>query len=155
MPLHMRLEEMASKRKTVQKTVTKAKKMQTKTSSKSSKTVARDRRKAVRAPLKVQVDCRDVDVFVSSKIMNISKGGLYVKTRKPPPRDMPLQIEFRLPAGQEPVHATGSVVWVSPAASRGNALLPVGVGIHFDHIDRKDLKRIEEYIEESRHSDNF
>lgn len=106
----------------------------------------RDRRREERAPLKVRVDCRDVDVFASSKIMNISRGGIYVKTRKPPPRNTPLQIEFYLPPGEEPVHATGSVVWINPAASRGNAMLPVGVGIHFANISKKDLKRVEDYI---------
>jgi uncharacterized protein (TIGR02266 family) len=123
--------------------------------SKSASKKAAERRGEIRAPLKVRVDCRDVDVFVSSKIMNISRGGLFVKTRRPPPRDTPLEIEFYLPAGQDPVKATGSVVWINPAASRGNAILPVGVGIHFDAISSRDLKRIEAYIEEARKNDKF
>jgi uncharacterized protein (TIGR02266 family) len=115
-----------------------------------------ERRRAFRAGVtKVTVDCRDVDVFVSSKIMNISRGGLFVKTRRPPPKDTPLEIEFTLPAGEESVKATGSVVWVNPYASRGNALLPVGVGIHFDKIAKKDLKRIEDFITQSSKNTKF
>lgn len=127
-------------------------------SSKSTgKGSALDRRSGFRAPApnKLMVDCRDVDVFVSSKIMNISSGGLFVKTRKPPPMHTPLDIEFSLPAGQDPVHATGSVVWISPSASRGNAMLPIGVGIHFDKITKKDLKKIEEYIAAAQKYDKF
>lgn len=122
---------------------------------KSAAKSAAERRRGYRAPCKMTVDCRDVDIFVSSKIMNISSGGLYVKTRKPPPANTPLDIEFYLPNGQDAVHATGSVRWVNPAASRGNAMLPVGVGIHFDKIQKKDLKRIEDFILKSRKNTNF
>jgi uncharacterized protein (TIGR02266 family) len=127
-----------------------------KVQSKASK--AAERRRAVRAEagaLKVKVDCRDVDVFVSSKIMNISRTGLLLKTRNPPPKNTPLDIEFMLPAGQEPVHATGTVVWISPQASQGNATMPVGVGIRFDDMRANDLKKIEEFIHQSEKSDRF
>ena len=114
-----------------------------------------ERRSEKRAPLKVRVDCRDVDVFASSKIMNISRGGLFIKSRKPPPRNTPLDIEFFLPIGQDPVRATGSVVWIGPSASRGNAMLPVGVGIHFNEISKKDLKRVEDYIASAAQNTKF
>jgi len=114
-----------------------------------------EKRKGVGNGCVLKVDCRDVDVFVSSKIMNISSGGLYVKTRKPPPINETLDIEFFLPAGQDPVHATGSVVWINPSASRGNAMLPVGVGIHFDKIQKKDLKKIEDYISNAHKNTKF
>ena len=140
-----------------QKKVSRKRKASKKIQFKEQLPSAQERRDTERTPVgpKVQVDCRDVDVFVSSKIMNISRGGLFVKTRKPPPKDTPLDIEFTLPAGNDPIHATGRVVWISPAASRGNAILPVGVGIHFDKIARSDLKRIEEFIEWAKTNDRF
>ena len=139
------------------KTTTKKPKPKKVAAKKTSKKT-NERRRAIRAEagaLKVKVDCRDVDVFVSSKIMNISRTGLLLKTRNPPPKNTPLVIEFMLPAGQEPVHASGSVVWISPQASQGNATMPVGVGIRFEEIHRSDLKKIEDFISQAEKSDKF
>ena len=126
----------------------------TKQAGKSSKTASsnskdrrpeHNRRRAPRAACNLKIDFRDVDAFVSSKIMNISPTGIYLNTRKPPSQWEDIHLEFVLPGEPDPIYAVGDIVWVNPRASEEDAL-PFGIGIHFSKIERKDLQRIEGFV---------
>ena len=107
---------------------------------------ALERRRAERADLVVRVDYQTVDEFFSEFARNINEGGLFVESETPHPLGTRVDLQFKLPGGDEPVQVTGSVV----RASAGSADEPSGMGIVFDDLDTQTRQRINELVRRLR-----
>ena len=103
-----------------------------------------EKREHARARLKVEVTYKTADVFTSNLSINISTGGIFIKTPKPPPMGTMLDLEFSLPDQHKTIKADGKIVWVQHPSAKSS--MPAGMGIKFRQISAEDLQEISEYV---------
>ncbi len=107
-----------------------------------------NRRKSQRADLVVRVDYQTVDELFSDFARNINEGGIFVETSTPHALGTEVDLQFRLPGGDEPVRVRGSVVHVS----EGEDGEPPGLGIEFEDLDGPTRQRINNLVRKLRAS---
>lgn len=71
-----------------------------------------------------------VDEFVENHSHDISRGGMFIKTRSPFPAGTLLKFEVRIAEDQKLMHGVGRVVW-RREADRAEESFPAGMGIKF------------------------
>lgn len=99
-----------------------------------------------RAPLNIKVDVDSTDTFFSSPMMNISKGGIFLRTDDPLPVGRVLNLQFTLPDSARVIKGQGRVVWVErPGGER-----PAGMGVRFKDFPEQDLKIVYAYVRRLR-----
>ena len=86
--------------------------------------------------LLVRLAYGSVDEFVERFSVNMSRGGLFIRTREPRPVGTLLNLEIRLQSGEAVIRAQGVVRWVQApdAATQGKPLAP-GMGVQFTKLD--------------------
>ncbi len=67
--------------------------------------------------------------FIKSHTLNVSNGGLFLKTENPLPIDSIVTLRMRLPGETEPLEIQGCVVWSNPKSKNND--FPSGMGIQF------------------------
>lgn len=107
-----------------------------------------ERRRSPRSPMVVRVAYATVDALFSEFTRNINEGGLFIETDSPPSTDTKVALEFRLPGGEEPIHARGRVAWIRPASPEG----PAGMGVEFEHLSPAARGRIDALVRRLRSS---
>lgn len=85
-----------------------------------------DRRTSPRAPLGVPVACRVGQTITMAHTLNVSRGGLGVRTMTPLPVQTLVDVKFRLPGTHVDMEASGRVAWSDRQ---------VGMGIQFDRVE--------------------
>jgi uncharacterized protein (TIGR02266 family) len=104
-------------------------------------------RKDRRAPasLKVKYKSATVDDFIEQFGTDVSRGGIFIKTKKPLEAGALLKFEFQLQDGSAVLHGVGRVAW-RRLEQQARPDLPAGMGIKFfklsDH-SRVVVERIE------------
>ncbi len=104
-------------------------------------------RKDRRAPasLKVKYKSATVDEFIEQFGTDVSRGGIFIKTKKPLEAGALLKFEFQLQDGSAVLHGVGRVAW-RRLEHQSRPDLPAGMGIKFfklsDH-SRVVVERIE------------
>src|ERR1700759_5236854 len=101
-------------------------------------------RKDRRAPasLKVKYKSATVDEFIEQFGADVSRGGIFIKTKKPLDTGALLKFEFQLQGGAPVIHGVGRRVEEN---ARGD--LPAGMGIKFIKLDEQSravIDRIED-----------
>src|ERR1044071_8451630 len=71
-----------------------------------------------------------VDEFIENRSHDISRGGIFIKTRSPFPAGTLLKFEVRIAEDQKLMHGVGRVVW-RREADRAEESFPAGMGIKF------------------------
>lgn len=84
-----------------------------------------DGRAHPRAPIELKVDYKKMNSFFADYTKNISKGGTFIKTKKPLPIGTRFLFKLTIPQRGEPFELLGEVVW-----SKADADEP-GMGIRF------------------------
>ncbi len=107
---------------------------------------AMDRRRHDRAPIKIPVDYSAVDAFFTEFATNMNEGGMFVETASPAGIGSFVQLQFRLPGLDEPVHVDGRVAWVSDGKTDG----PAGMGIEFQNLSRQARETINALVRRLR-----
>lgn len=94
-------------------------------------------RTCLRHPVKLSARFRTATEFVQEHATNLSRGGVFIRTDKPPAVDTVVEVELQLPDGGLPVTSAGIVVHRSPES---------GVGVQF--VDASDVfrERIDGYM---------
>jgi len=100
-----------------------------------------DRRRHERKPISMQVRYKSLDTFFYDYALNISHGGIFIKTRKPLPRGSEVDIEFEIPDSPRPFRTRGKVARV--IASADDEYEPEGMGIEFEPISEEDKTLID------------
>jgi uncharacterized protein (TIGR02266 family) len=105
-----------------------------------------DTRKDRRAPvsLKVRFKSATVDEFVEQYAMDISRGGIFIKSKSPMPVGTLLKFEFQLKDESRLIHGVGRVVWKRDAAV--NDENPPGMGIKFIKMDPASRQLVEQIV---------
>jgi type IV pilus assembly protein PilZ len=100
-------------------------------------------RKHGRAPIELKVDYKKLNSFFADYTKNISKGGTFIKTKKPLPIGTRFLFKLNVPQRDAPFEILGDVVW-----SAGEGEEP-GMGIRFVYGDdgqREEFERIVESL---------
>src|SRR3954470_10978945 len=79
----------------------------------------------VRAPIELKVDYKKLNSFFADYTKNISKGGTFIKTKKPLAVGTRFLFRLTIPQRNEPFELLGEVAW-----SKGEGEEP-GMGIRF------------------------
>jgi uncharacterized protein (TIGR02266 family) len=107
-----------------------------------------DKRQSHRLHHELPVAYRSVGGFLSDWATDISRGGLFINTRKPLPVGTPVRLTLQLPAAKCPVDIAGRVARVSEV---GNAVNTApGMGIEFTDLDGAKRREIEAFVERLR-----
>jgi uncharacterized protein (TIGR02266 family) len=105
-----------------------------------------DTRKDRRAPvsLKVRFKSATVDEFVEQYAMDISRGGIFIKSKSPMPIGTLLKFEFQLKDESRLIHGVGRVVWKRDGD--GGVDKPPGMGIKFIKMDPQSRSLVEQIV---------
>lgn len=96
-----------------------------------------------RYPVKLSVRFRTSTEFVQEHALNLSRGGIFIRSDDPPQVDSVVDVELQLPDGGAPVMSAGIVVHrQAPATSK-----IAGAGVQF--VDASDAfrERIDRYMD--------
>ncbi len=87
-------------------------------------------------------------VLLTDYSVNLSTGGVFLKTDNPLPLDTPLSLEFSLPDLTSPIRCQGRVAWVNAAENASKPLLPPGMGVQFLDLSLEFMYAIREFIKQ-------
>jgi uncharacterized protein (TIGR02266 family) len=100
--------------------------------------MSQDTRKDPRAKivsLNVRYKSATVDEFIDNHAMDVSKGGIFIKTSTPFPQGTLLKFEIRLAGDQSVIAGVGRVVWKREPANAGAGERAAGMGVKFIKLD--------------------
>ena len=109
-----------------------------------------ERREHGRAPIELQVDYKKLNSFFADYTKNISKGGTFIKTRKPLPEGTRFLFRLVVPGRPVPFELAGLVARVveeGPAADGARAAEEPGMGIRFVWSDEERRREFEAAVE--------
>ncbi len=102
-----------------------------------------DGRTAFRAPIELKVDYKKLNSFFADYTKNISKGGTFIKTKKPLPIGTRFLFKLTVPLRNDPFELLGEVVWSTIEGDEP------GMGIKFVYSDdsqRTDFESVVEHL---------
>jgi type IV pilus assembly protein PilZ len=98
-------------------------------------------RQYARAPIELKVDYKKLNSFFADYTKNISKGGTFIKTKKPLPIGTRFRFKLAVPAREQAFELLGEVVW-----SNADGEEP-GMGIRFIYSDDRQRSEFEGIVE--------
>ncbi len=98
-------------------------------------------REHYRAPIELKVDYKKLNSFFADYTKNISKGGTFIKTKKPLPIGTRFLFKLSVPQRQSPFELIGEVVWSAPEGEEP------GMGIKFVYSDDAQRNDFESVVE--------
>lgn len=98
-----------------------------------------------RVPVKMRVEIEEgkPEKFLTS--VNISEGGLYLRTVTPLPEGTVLHLKFTLPRDVEPMTVVGMVVRTSTLGKELD--VEPGMGIKFENLSENDRNRLKNFVQ--------
>jgi len=103
-----------------------------------------NRRSSPRAVAAVAVSYRFGNTIAGALTLNVSRGGLAIRTTSALDVGTALKVRFRLPGGRKEVDVEAKVAWVARR---------MGMGLEFTRIDPRDQALIDEFVQ-SRYFSN-
>ena len=100
-----------------------------------------DMRASTRAPIELKVEYRKMNSFFADYTKNISKGGTFIKTKKPLPIGTQFLFKLTVPHRDAPFELLGEVAW-----SRTDGDAP-GMGIRFVYTADSQRRDFESVVE--------
>jgi uncharacterized protein (TIGR02266 family) len=97
-----------------------------------------NRRSSPRVVLGIPVAYRFGNTIATSLTLNISHGGLAVRTTSPQDVGTVVRARFRLPGGRHEIEAEARVAWADQR---------VGMGLEFTRVDRASQAHIDDFVE--------
>src|SRR6188472_3634949 len=94
-----------------------------------------------RAPIELKVDYKKLNSFFADYTKNISKGGTFIKTKKPLPIGTRFLFKLTVPHREAPFELLGEVVW-----SKADGEEP-GMGIRFIYSSQSQREEFEGVVE--------
>jgi type IV pilus assembly protein PilZ len=98
-------------------------------------------RSASRAPIELKVEYRKVNSFFGDYTKNISKGGTFIKTRKPLAVGTQFLFKLTVPQREAPFELLGEVAWARGAGDEA------GMGIRFIYSSEEQRADFEASVE--------
>lgn len=108
----------------------------------------KEHREHSRLPYRLRVDYKTVDEFVIDYTENISRGGAFIRTRRPLPPGTRLQLEIIVAGVPVLLKMRGRVAWVNPpTGTKHRPDLPTGMGVKFIFPDESTRLMMEALVE--------
>jgi len=101
-----------------------------------------DTRISPRAPIELKVDYKKLNSFFADYTKNISKGGTFIKTKKPLPVGTRFLFKLTVPQRTSPFELLGEVVWSTAEGEEP------GMGIKFVYSTDTQRSDFEGVVEE-------
>jgi uncharacterized protein (TIGR02266 family) len=96
-----------------------------------------NRRSSPRVSLGISVAYRFGNTIAAALTINISHGGIAIRTTNPLKVDTVVKVRFRLPSGKSEIEAQGRVAWADQR---------LGMGVRFTKIGESEQAQIDEYV---------
>ncbi len=107
----------------------------------------KDQRRYPRVLTEVRVTCEyGADSFYHYTL-NVSQGGIFIRTPKPLDADTTIKVEFTLPSLGHTFSIEGKVAW---RKEKGDESGDAGMGIEFTDISDRDSSLLRQYVLESQ-----
>jgi uncharacterized protein (TIGR02266 family) len=97
-----------------------------------------NRRGSPRVVLGIPVAYRFGNTIATALTLNLSRGGIAIRTTSPLEPGATVRVRFRLPAGRREVDVESRVTWSDRR---------VGMGLQFEKVDPADQTAIDEFVE--------
>lgn len=105
-----------------------------------------ERRRHRRVPVRVVIDYETADQFFTDYALNLSLGGIYIRTDEMLPVGTRLRIHFSVPEHDGFIDGWGKVVRVQPAEGPDG---PAGLGIALERLDEEAGAIVDELVAKS------
>ncbi len=102
-----------------------------------------ERRVMPRVDTSLEISFKTSGVSGHSYMLNLSSGGIFIKTDTPLPIDAELQLSIQLPDDTETMRIRGKVVWTKEQS----LAFPAGMGVKFIDLPAAYEKRIKLFVE--------
>jgi uncharacterized protein (TIGR02266 family) len=97
--------------------------------------------------LRIKFRSASVDQFIERYAVDVSRGGIFIRTREPLAVGTRLKLEFQLQDAAPLLAGEGTVVWIrEPDPMRGNAT--PGMGVRFDKLTPESQPTLEKILAE-------
>jgi molecular chaperone DnaK len=108
-----------------------------------------DKRGGDRTPvgLLVRLSYGSVDEFVDRFATNLSRGGVFIRTRSPKPPGTQVAFELKLSTGETVVKGLGTVLWSRAEDPHSTPPVAPGMGVQFTDLDDPSRAIIERVME--------
>jgi molecular chaperone DnaK len=108
----------------------------------------RDKRSGQRTPvgLLIRLSYGTLDQFVERFASNISRGGVFIRTREPRAVGTLLAFELRLQGGEAVVKGRGVVRWIQPENPAAHPPTAPGMGVQFLELDARSRELVERMV---------
>src|SRR5512133_3640599 len=100
----------------------------------------------VGAELRIRLAYGSVDDFVERYCANVSRGGIFVRTRDPRPPGSEVQLDVSLDSGQPVIRGRGIVRWTTPPSGPGEAAREAGMGIRFVELTAESRALVDRIV---------
>lgn len=97
-----------------------------------------------RVAISIPVTYSNLGIFLDSEIMNLSKGGVFLRSDIALPLKSTVDFEFALPGESRVIKATGMVVWSRTKKGQGEM---TGMGVQFVDMSSDDIEAILDHME--------
>jgi len=97
-----------------------------------------NRRSSPRVVLGIPVAYRFGDTITAVLTLNLSKGGISIRTMSPLPVGSKARLRFRLPGAKREVEADAKVCWSDHR---------IGMGLQFERLEALDQESIDEFVD--------
>ena len=97
--------------------------------------------------LLVRLSYGSVDEFVDRFATNLSRGGVFIRTRSPKPPGTLVAFELKLATGETVVKGLGTVLWSRQEDPHSNPPVAPGMGVQFTDLDDASRALIERVME--------
>ena len=107
-----------------------------------------DKRAGERTPvgLAVRLSYGTLDEFVERFAVNLSRGGVFIRTREPKPVGTRLALELRLQGGETVLKAHGVVRWIQAESATAQPPTAPGMGVQFTELDAAARALVERMV---------
>jgi uncharacterized protein (TIGR02266 family) len=97
-----------------------------------------NRRSSPRVVLGIPIQCRFANTIAAALTLNLSRGGIAIRTTNPLELASKIKVRFRMPGSKRDIDAEGHVAWSDRR---------VGMGIQFEKVDPANQTIIDDFVD--------
>ena len=108
-------------------------------------------RRDMRTPitLKIKFKSSNLDQFIERYSVDVSRGGIFIRTKEPLPVGTQLRFEFQLQDASSLIAGDGTVVWIREHDPARQGVAP-GMGVRFDKLAADSQKVLDRILSEKQ-----
>src|SRR6476619_7324241 len=114
-------------------------------------TVPDHTRRDMRTPitLKIKFKSSNLDQFIERYSVDVSRGGIFIRTKEPLPVGTQLRFEFQLQDASSLIAGDGTVVWIREHDPARQGVAP-GMGVRFDKLAPDSQRVLDRILNEKQ-----